>query len=121
MKWNDRLLQAFERAKEERKITQTDLADYCGIKPASVSGWFSGGTLNIEARYLLPACKFLQVSPFWVMMGDDSDFSFDQIAEANPVNAIDVVHLITAFANSSDEGRRKILAVTEETKKLFPR
>lgn len=121
MKWNDRLKQAFESAVLDRGITQTDFAKACGVSSASASDWLSGETKNIEARFLIPACKFLKISPFWVMLGDETDYDFGQIAASEQINAIDVIRLVALFSQTADDGRAKLLAAADETKRLFPR
>lgn len=48
------------------------LARACGIKPASVSGWFGRGTkptLMIRGDNLIAAAKYLNTSPEWIMTG----------------------------------------------------
>jgi DNA-binding Xre family transcriptional regulator len=121
MKWNDRLLIAFEKAEKARQIKKTDLAKACDANPASVTDWFNGKTKNIEARYLLPACKFLDVSPFWVMLGDEVDYDYSSVPDNLQIPAPDLLRIISEYAQTSDEGRKRILAVVEKTKKSFPR
>jgi transcriptional regulator with XRE-family HTH domain len=121
MKWNDRLRAAFEAAAASRGISQKDLAKACSASSPSVSDWLSGETKNIEARYLIPACRFLKVSPFWIMLGDDAEYDFEPIAPNQDVGAVDIVRLISAYSQTADEGRSRLLEAAEETKKLFPR
>jgi transcriptional regulator with XRE-family HTH domain len=117
MKWNDRLVISRDRA----GVTDTDIARTLKVSNPTVHGWMTGNTKNIEARFLLPLCKFLNVSPFWVIFGEDSDFEFGQLSATEQIKAIDAIRLISAFAHTDDEGRARILGVAEETRKLFPR
>lgn len=121
MKWNDRLRQAFTLAANARGINQTDLARACDVSSPSVTDWFNGETKSIQASKLILACKFLEVSPFWVMLGDESNHEFSQMPPATTFNAAEMIRLITLFAQMSDDGREKILFAAEETKRLFPR
>lgn len=117
MNWNDRLTIARDRA----GVTDTDIARALKVSNPTVNGWMTGKTKNIEARFLLPLSQFLNVSPFWVIFGDNSDYEFEQLSTIEQIKAIDAIRLISAFAHTDDEGRARILAVADETRKLFPR
>jgi transcriptional regulator with XRE-family HTH domain len=107
MKWNDRLLQARDAA----GASNTDIAKVCKVSNPSVTDWMNGETKKIDAAYLLAACKFLKVSPFWVMNGEDADVT--QLPASIQVSASDVVNLVTLFAKASDTGKRFILNAAE--------
>lgn len=56
----------------ERGLTQAQLAHACGIKPPSVSQWFSDGvkrTTMISGDALVAASKALGASPEWIVTG----------------------------------------------------
>lgn len=48
--------------------TKADLARVAGVKPPSVSDWFSGKTLRL-GKSLVPVARFLQVTPEWLNDG----------------------------------------------------
>lgn len=113
MKWNDRLRQARDRA----GITNTDIAKACKVKPASVTGWMSGDTVNIEAQNLLAACKLLGVSPFWVMLGEDSEQAGMTMLPASlTVGAWDVIRLVSLFAQADEDARKLIMDAAEASR-----
>lgn len=117
MKWNDRLRQARDAA----GVSNTDIAKACKVKPASVTGWMTGDTVNIEAQNLLAACKLLNVSPFWVMLGGESGAEVDLLPSTTQVPAFDLVRLITLYAQSSQAGQRFIMNAAESAeKKITP-
>ena len=47
--------------KEEKRLSQVELANRIGIAPASVNKWFSGGAPAIDKLPLL--CEILGISP----------------------------------------------------------
>jgi transcriptional regulator with XRE-family HTH domain len=53
-----------------KKRTQAELARACGIKPPSVSSWFSGETLSLEGENLVRAAGYLGVNPHWLAIGE---------------------------------------------------
>jgi transcriptional regulator with XRE-family HTH domain len=116
MKWNERLRQARDAA----GVSNTDIAKACKVKPASVTGWMNGETVNIEAQNLLAACRLLKVSPFWVMMGDETETDITVLPESLQVGALDVIRLVALFAQSTDAGKRFILKAAETTDKTTP-
>jgi len=69
--------------KEEKKMTQVELAHRVGIAPASVNKWMNGGAPSVDKLPLL--CQILEISP-------NELFGYKQ--EAFPQEAID---LYTAF------------------------
>lgn len=48
--------------------TQADLARAAGVRPPSVSDWFSGKTKTL-GKALLPVARFLNVNPEWLSAG----------------------------------------------------
>lgn len=62
--WNDRLKYAIDK----RRVTATDLARACGIKPASVSGWTSGDTKSMEAGNALRVSEYLRINLPWLLL-----------------------------------------------------
>lgn len=68
MPWAERIQELLR----ERGLTQAQLAAACGIKPPSVSQWFSDGgkrTVMIGGENLVAASKFLNTTPEWVITG----------------------------------------------------
>lgn len=63
--WNDRL----NKAMEARGKIAADLARVTKKKPASVSGWLSGGTKMMEADNSTIICDYLQIKPQWLFFG----------------------------------------------------
>lgn len=50
-------------------ISKTELARRCGVKPPSVSGWFSGKSKFLRGENLLRAAAALNVSDTWLATG----------------------------------------------------
>ena len=65
--------------KEEKRLTQADLAERMGIAPASVNKWMSGGTPAIDK--LPKLCEILKITP-------NELFGYEQ--EGLPQEAIDL-------------------------------
>lgn len=63
-------LTRLERALAEmpQRPTQADLARAAGVRPASVSDWFSGKSKSL-GKSLLPISRFLGVNPDWLRDG----------------------------------------------------
>lgn len=57
--------------RKELRLTQKALADFCGVKPPSVSDWETGETQSLEGDHLLLAAEFLQTSAHWISTGKD--------------------------------------------------
>lgn len=76
-----------ERMKEmevTRRGWRAELARHCGVKPPSVSDWFTGKTLSLNAETVIKAAEFLGVRPYWLLTGkgpkypDAKDWPFSQ-------------------------------------------
>lgn len=96
---------------------QAALARYCGVKPPSVSAWFSGGTKSLEGSNLLKAAEFLGVRPKWLSDGV-GPMRADEAAPLPPPPlppgpAPDVHIALEAIARrlmSADESTRELVA-----------
>lgn len=64
----DRLTQAIENA----RVSKSDLARACNVKPASVSDWLSGKSKSMRAHTAQLAAAFLKVNPVWLSTGEGS-------------------------------------------------
>lgn len=114
MKWNERLAEARDKA----GMSNTDIVKACGVKPSSVTGWMTGKTVNIEAHNLLTACKLLNVSPFWIMSGDESPLGMNIVPESAVIPAMDVIRLIALYARATDEGKSVIFNAAKAAAKF---
>lgn len=63
--WGERI----GRRMSELGMSQTDLANACGIKPPSVNNWLSGETKMIGGENLVAVARALSTSPEWIMTG----------------------------------------------------
>lgn len=64
------------RLLENKRSTQTALANYIGRKPQTVQQWANGNTKPNGAN-LEKAAKFLGVTPAYLMFGDESESSIE--------------------------------------------
>lgn len=63
--------------KEEKKLSQVDLAEKMGIAPASVNKWMSGGTPAIDK--LPQLCDILGITPNELFGYEQEDFPQEAI------------------------------------------
>lgn len=66
-----------KRIKEEKKLTQVELAERIGIAPASVNKWMTGGTPAIDKLPLL--CEILELTPNELFGYEQEDFPQEAI------------------------------------------
>lgn len=104
MEWNDRLRDARDRA--DRK--NTEIAKYCKVADPTVNGWMTGEIKTIAAHNLLPACRLLGVSPFYIIYGEDAPGSVELVPDAS-VNAMEAIQLLALYAKADDAGRKAIM------------
>ena len=53
----------------ELGLIQTDVAEVAGVTAASISKWESNGGAAIAAICALKIAEYLNVNPFWLVMG----------------------------------------------------
>lgn len=96
-------------ARDSVGLSDTDIARALKVSNPTVNGWMTGKTVNIEARHLLPVCKLLGVSPFWIMYEDEAETDVALIPEATTISAMETIRLIALYAQATDDGRRRAL------------
>ena len=66
----ERVAEALEQAQATAPYkNKAGLAKYCGIRPSSVTDWFSGKTKTIGYKHAILAAEYLQVSASWLADG----------------------------------------------------
>ena len=61
-----------KQARDKAGITQAQLASVSGISRVSISQWESESTKAYDAAALLKIARALNVSPYWLMFGDQA-------------------------------------------------
>ena len=57
--------QHYERV-QQKKLKNTEMAEYCKVSKVSIGQWFKGPTQNLEGANLTSAAEFLGVNPKWL-------------------------------------------------------
>ena len=57
---------------KKRKITQKGLCQQVGITESKLSYWLTKGK-SIPSEYIVPICKYLNISPIFLLTGQESD------------------------------------------------
>ena len=66
----ERVAEALEQAQATAPYkNKAGLAKHCGIRPSSVTDWFSGKTKTIGYKHAVLAAEYLQVSASWLADG----------------------------------------------------
>nr|DAI64520.1 MAG TPA: Repressor protein CI [Caudoviricetes sp.] len=66
----ERVAEALEQAQATAPYkNKAGLAKHCGIRPSSVTDWFSGKTKTIGYKHAILAAEYLQVSASWLADG----------------------------------------------------
>lgn len=50
--------------------TQRDLCLYLGVAPSTVSDWFKRRNESIPSAYIVPLCRFFNLSPMHLLTGE---------------------------------------------------
>lgn len=64
----NRIQTAFDALPDHKKSKKA-LADYCGVSPPSVNGWFNGKTKSLKGTSLIKAAEYLNVREQWLADG----------------------------------------------------
>lgn len=71
----DRLTYALSEAKKNRPdLSKSLIAKYCGVRPSTVTDWFSGKTLTISRPYGEKTAELLSVSSTWLISGSGNPY-----------------------------------------------
>lgn len=125
----DRIQEAFDDLPEEKR-NQRALADYCGVKPPSVHGWFSGATKSLKGRSLIRAADYLNVNDRWLSDGAgpkarSSSFDANVIPAAMGEQRIPLLNYVQAGAfcdpgqNFTFEGMEYLLTDLDLSDRAF--
>lgn len=74
------------------KLTQAGLAKAWGLKPPSVSGWFTQETKSISAANAVRAAHYLRVCVAWLVLGEEPmypDIDPDDYRVARALHSLD--------------------------------
>lgn len=91
--------------REERNVTQKQLAEVLGVKHNTVSTW-ENGTNSIDVSLLMQICEYLNVS---------LDAMFGKKSKASPISKLakDEQQLIASWRKLSHDNRMKITGIIE--------
>ena len=94
-KWNDRVV----RLMREKGLSQRAVARLLNVSTGTVNGWSSGRTKKIRMDFLQPLAKILNVSPLYIMRGDNVDKTLEIITPDKDVpSEIEQAHLTSMVA-----------------------
>jgi transcriptional regulator with XRE-family HTH domain len=57
---------------KEKELKKSDLCKYLGINNSTMANWQSRNT-DPPSKYIIPICEFLDVSPYYLLTGEDSN------------------------------------------------
>ncbi len=63
------LMERMQEMEVHQRGWRASLARYCGVKPPSVSDWFTGKTVSLNAETVIKAAEFFGVRPYWLLTG----------------------------------------------------
>ena len=86
---------------KERKITQKELCQQIGITESKLSYWLTKGK-SIPSEYIVPICKYLNISPIFLLTGQESD-SKNQITLSK-----EEIEFIKEYRYLSDKSKSEI-------------
>ena len=74
----DRFSYALSEAKKKRSdLSKSVLAKHCGVRPSTVTDWFSGKTQTISRPYGEKAAELLSVSASWLIAGTGEPYAHE--------------------------------------------
>lgn len=64
------IAQRLENALETKNLYKNAAAKHIGVAATTLQTWISRGT-DFPAQYVVPLCEFLEVSPTWLLTGQE--------------------------------------------------
>ena len=86
---------------KERKITQKELCQQISIAESKLSYWLTKSK-SIPSEYIIPICNYLNISPFFLLTGQESD-SKNQITLSK-----EEIEFIKEYRYLSDKSKSEI-------------
>ena len=103
-------LPRLQDAIDKRDSSQSKVARACGVTPSSINDIISGRTGAISGPLLLEVCRFLRVSPYWLIKGEGK-------MDARIVSKADELALLDAYRDASATWKlalERVIAVPKE-------
>lgn len=69
---------------KEKELKKSDLCKYLGINNSTMANWQSRNT-DPPSKYIIPICEFLDVSPYYLLTGEDSNKNNNFISPSEAV------------------------------------
>lgn len=82
---------------DEKSLSQADLCKYLSINTSTMTNWKQRGT-DPAAKYIIPICEFLEVSPYLLLTGKEK-----------PLDSSDEELLLSYFRELNDKDKGIIL------------
>ena len=64
------IIRRLEIALKDKDIYKKTAAEHIGVPPTTMQTWFVRGT-DFPAQYVIPLCELLEVSPTWLLTGQE--------------------------------------------------
>lgn len=95
---------------KERGIKQNNLAEACGVAPATISTWIKNSVDEIPSKSIIPLARLLGVTPMELLTGERyySDGSNDETQK-----------LIDLFDQLEWEGRHVVMATAIQENRIL--
>lgn len=85
---------------KEKGATQKDLSDFLNAATSTVNNWIKGGK-EMTAAYIMPICRFLDVTPEYLLEGEGNPHGNK---DAAPALTNDEQYLLSLFRDLDREG-----------------
>ncbi|MDE6730779.1 MAG: helix-turn-helix domain-containing protein [Oscillospiraceae bacterium] len=89
---------------EKKGYRQTDLCEAIGISSSTMTNWKNRGT-DPPAKYIIPICEFLNVSPYLLLTGKENE---------KTTLTSDSQELLEIYGKLADEKKREAIRRVEE-------
>lgn len=86
---------------EENCLKQSDLCNHIGINTSTMTNWKNRKT-DPPAKYIIPICEFLGVSPYVLLTGKEKNSPAEQLTA-------DEQELLTMYKNMTDINKARLL------------